>query len=60
MSKCVMFAKVIHQAAEPRKIPIKNKTASCPFVIVNSNRANNARNSVIVIGFKNVSNKTDR
>jgi len=55
-----MFARMTHQAAEPRKIPIRNKNASCPFVIVNSKRANNARNSVIVIGFKNVRSKTDR
>jgi len=49
-----MFARMLPQVAEPRKIPIRNKTASCPLVIVNSKRANNARNSVIVIGFKNV------
>ena len=60
LSRCVMFARITHQAAEPRKIPIRNKNASCPFVIVNSKRANNARNSVIVIGFKNVRIKTDR
>jgi hypothetical protein len=39
-----MFARMLPQVAEPRKIPIRNKTASCP----------------LLIGFKNVRSKTDR